>query len=624
MSIISKIEAKTRRGRLLHALIFAVLTLGGITMLYPFVIMVSGSLRSEMDETDLDMVPGYFFDGDILYRKFLETKYNQDIQARNQSHLEQDFSFRLVDAPQEVNAQQVEDYREFFAETHWPDHWQALGGMVGIRTVPENLRELRNRVAALFDDDLDAFNRAVGAAIPSWQALLIPPVLWETQRYDYADNELYEVYFEMLETAVLAERVPVPVTGYFLETMVFPVYGQVDTAQFNAAHEGKPLESYREFTLPETVPGKEEPTLRGEWIEFAREELNPSFILLEGVDDERFRDHLRTVYGTMEDLNLAWGTEVGSFENLRLPVGEWLRGAPREDYLSFVLAQEPETYRLTGPEFAWREWLREKYPSLEAMSEAHGTNYEVLAQAHLPLAALEKTYVDGHSGTLRWKYAARNFINVFDELFLRGRAFLNTMIFCALSVTLALLVNPLTAYALSRFELPGSYKILLLLMATMAFPPMVTLIPTFIILQNLNLMNTFAALVLPTVANGYLIFLLKGFFDSLPRELYQAAMIDGASEFRIFFQITMALSKPILAVVALMAFNSSYTMFLYPLLVAPRQDMWLLSVWLYQYQQSASMGGIFASVLIASIPTLLVFIFAQNVIMRGIVVPTEK
>ena len=130
MSIISKIESKTRRGRLIHALIFAVLTFGGITMLYPFVIMVSGSLRSEMDETDLDMVPGYFFDGKILYRKFLETKYNQDIQARNQSHLEQSFSFRLVEVPEEVNAQQVEDYRTFFSETDWPDHWQRLGGMV--------------------------------------------------------------------------------------------------------------------------------------------------------------------------------------------------------------------------------------------------------------------------------------------------------------------------------------------------------------------------------------------------------------------------------------------------------------------------------------------------------------
>src|SRR5690606_796220 len=100
--------------------------------------------------------------------------------------------------------------------------------------------------------------------------------------------------------------------------------------------------------------------------------------------------------------------------------------------------------------------------------------------------------------------------------------------------------------------------------------------------------------------------------------------IDGAGEFRMFFQITMALSKPILAVLALGTFTSAYTAFLYPLLVAPDQDMWLISVWLYQFTQRASSPAIYASVLIASIPTLVIFLFAQRTIMRGIVVPTEK
>jgi len=229
-----------------------------------------------------------------------------------------------------------------------------------------------------------------------------------------------------------------------------------------------------------------------------------------------------------------------------------------------------------------------------------------------------------HSGSLRWTYSTRNYVNVFDELFMRGRAFVNTVIYCTLAVVSALLVNPLAAYAMSRMRLPGTYKVLMILMATIAFPPMVTTIPQFILLREANLLNTFIALVLPAIANGYLVFLLKGFFDSLPSDLYEAATIDGASEIRIFFQITMSLSKPILAVVALGAFNGAYGAFLYPLIVAPAQDMWVLNVWLYQWQQTASTSAMFASVLIASIPTLLVFLVAQNIIMRGIVVPTEK
>ena len=237
---------------------------------------------------------------------------------------------------------------------------------------------------------------------------------------------------------------------------------------------------------------------------------------------------------------------------------------------------------------------------------------------------LEYRHVRSEAGPLRRTFAARNFINVWQEMFTHGRGLINTVILVALTVTVSLLINPLAAYAMSRFKLPGAYKILLLLMATMAFPPMVTMIPTFIMLREMSLLNTFVALVLPFAANGYMIFLLKGFFDSLPSELYEAATLDGASEMRMFFQITLSLSKPILAVVALQAFIWAYTMFLYPLVVCPREKMWLLSVWLYQWQNTASIGGVFASVLIACVPTLVIFLFAQKVIMRGIVVPVEK
>ncbi|MDD5171235.1 MAG: carbohydrate ABC transporter permease, partial [Syntrophales bacterium] len=167
-------------------------------------------------------------------------------------------------------------------------------------------------------------------------------------------------------------------------------------------------------------------------------------------------------------------------------------------------------------------------------------------------------------------------------------------------------------------------KILLFLMLTMAFPPMVTQIPNFLLLRELNLLNSFWALILPGLANGYSIFLLKGFFDSLPKELYEAAEIDGASEPRIFWQITMTLSKPILAVIALGAFTAAYSNFMFAILICQDNSMWTLMPWLYQLQQNSGQGVLFASLLVAAIPTFLVFALCQNVIMRGIVVPVEK
>lgn len=603
--------------------IVAALTLGGLTTVYPFAIMVSGALRSELDESDLDLVPRYFVDDTVLYRKFLETKYNQDVAALNRAHCRAEFSFRDATRPEPLVPRRVDDLTRFLEETQPPRHWQVLGGTHGVRTVPEKLRELRDRLATRYHGDFAAYQREAGVAVTGWNTIIAPPPEWLTQRFDYPRNALYDTYFELLDEAPLAERQLVSLTGCFLQTMIYPVYGQGDTDAYNAAHTVV-LRSFEDLTLPETVPGLDQPRLRDEWLGFVRQELSPSFVLLRGVGDGEYHAYLRRQHGSVEDLNRMWSRSFGSFEEIRLPAGQWLSGAERTDYQEFLTAQAPEAYRLTGPEYAWRAWLRRQYPTVADLSAAHQADYTGFDTVRLPVDHLELAYTLDHASGLRRTYASRNFTNVLRELVLRGGAFANTVVLCVLSICVALLVNPLAAYSLSRFRLRGTYKILLFMMATMAFPPMVTMIPAFILLRKLHMLNTYAALIIPFAADGYMIFLLKGFFDSIPRELYEAAMLEGASEFRMFFQVTMALSKPILAVVALGAFNAAYAMFLYALIVCPKQNMWVLSVWLYQWQQTASTSGVFASVILASIPTLLVFVSCQTVIMRGIVVPVEK
>jgi len=201
---------------------------------------------------------------------------------------------------------------------------------------------------------------------------------------------------------------------------------------------------------------------------------------------------------------------------------------------------------------------------------------------------------------------------------------LNTFIYCGIAILCSLIVNPLAAYALSRYRPPSRHKVLLFLMLTMAFPPMVTQIPNFLLLRELELLNTFAALILPAMANGYSIFLLKGFFDSLPQDIYESAEIDGAGEIRMFFQITMSLSKPILAVIALNAFLAAYSNFMMAMLVCQDQNMWTLMPWLYQLQNSSCTGIVLSSLIIAAVPTFIIFTFCQNIIMRGIILPVEK
>jgi multiple sugar transport system permease protein len=126
------------------------------------------------------------------------------------------------------------------------------------------------------------------------------------------------------------------------------------------------------------------------------------------------------------------------------------------------------------------------------------------------------------------------------------------------------------------------------------------------------------------MANGFFIFLLKGFFDSLPPELYESAEIDGANEWIKFWHITMSLSKPILAVIALTAFTQAYSAFMMALIIIPDSRMWTLMVWIYQLQSQSHLAVVYASLVIAAVPTFVVFTLCQNLIIRGIVVPVEK
>ncbi len=243
----------------------------------------------------------------------------------------------------------------------------------------------------------------------------------------------------------------------------------------------------------------------------------------------------------------------------------------------------------------------------------------------MPIAAADADFLASHTGTVRREFAARNYAYVLDYVLLNGRAVWNTLVFCFLAILTQLTVNPLAAYALSRYPVKESGKILIFLLATMAFPAEVAMIPAFLLLKDLGLLNTFAALVLPTAASGYMIFLLKGFFDSLPQELFEAGAIDGAPEITMMMRIALPMSRPVLGYLALLAFMSAYGAFIYAFLVAQDQRIWTLMVWIYQLQNSgAPKAVIMAALTLAAVPTLVVFLCAQRVIMRGIVLPGER
>ena len=328
-----------------------------------------------------------------------------------------------------------------------------------------------------------------------------------------------------------------------------------------------------------------------------------------------------------EKLNAALETRYDADEDIYISRTKPKNPKLAERWVDFVANVCPKNLLIVDVNQAqnrWREFIKNRYAGVAELNETYGYIPAGFDKVNLPAAEIDYYgFLESKGHSLR-EFMKRNYAVVFEMMVYNGSAILNTCIYCVLAVLCALLVNPLAAYALSRYKPPSQYKILLFLMLTMAFPPMVLGIPSFLLLRKLQLLNTFAALVLPAMANGYHIFLLKGFFDALPRELYESAQIDGATEWTMFWEITMSTSKPILAVIALGAFQMAYANFMMAFLVCQNPKMWTIMVHLYQLQQRSSQSVIFASIVVAAIPTLLIFIFCQNIILRGIVVPTEK
>ncbi|MCX7919789.1 MAG: carbohydrate ABC transporter permease [bacterium] len=203
--------------------------------------------------------------------------------------------------------------------------------------------------------------------------------------------------------------------------------------------------------------------------------------------------------------------------------------------------------------------------------------------------------------------------------------FHNTLLLALGCWLTSLMISSLAAYSLSKLDPPAGKYILLLFLSTLMVPFTSILIPLYITVKDIpifhiNLLDTYWSIILPAGVNAFFIFLLKGFFDSLPNDLIAAARIDGASEFRIFVQLVLPLSKPVLAVLTIFSFMGTWNSFLWPLMVLSTPEKFPIMVKLYDFQLTSSVPWrvILSSLFIASTPPILLFMFFQKHIMRGI------
>lgn len=198
------------------------------------------------------------------------------------------------------------------------------------------------------------------------------------------------------------------------------------------------------------------------------------------------------------------------------------------------------------------------------------------------------------------------------------------------SITIAIMVVVgdtalacLTAYVFAKYKFPGKRALFTMILALMMIPAVLTLVPRYVLIRDLRLLDSLWAVILPAVlgANAFQILVFRTFFASLPEELFEAARIDGASHMTLFARITVPLSLPIISSMAILRLHGTWNEWLWPLLVLNRDDLRPVSVglMLLSTQQGAPEIGVqMAGSVIAAIPMVIVFVFAMRSFIQGL------
>jgi multiple sugar transport system permease protein len=575
MALIPPVGRKSLKMRLLIASIYFLLTIGGISTVYPFLVMLGSSVTSEYDSDQYPVIPKYLISVPNLYGKFVDDKYNGDIQTIDAIYGHVYSKSTDIKPPKSVDTGSVSKWNKFVASL--PQEYKLVGfrGVSGIYGPAPMLDRYRAYLQARFHNNIVPLDKDYLEEDTNFMGVFPP--------YERPQMRLYVPGTSLKEQDWAAFKKSLPPV-YLIPVMYDSVYGG-----------------------------------------YLRDEVYNNNIAL---------------------LNKAWGSHFAGFDQIKLTARQPIQKAQAADWAAFVRTKLPLRFVMqnaprnlaaaqlaasnklpTGPALtALSDRIRNADPrSLNVLTADTIWRDENGVNTPLPANEADWVYTKQNAAAIRRSFLSRNYTFTLNYLLLHGSGVWNTIIYCGAAVLTALIVNPLCAYALSRFKLPYGQSVLLFLLATMAFPSEVSMIPNFLLLKQFNLLNTFWALILPGAASGYSIFLLKGFFDSLPRELYEAGMIDGAREFTLFRRITLPLSKPIFAVIALGAFTAAYGNFLFAMILCQAQSHWTIMVWVYEFAAlRAPQYVMMAALVLASLPMLIVFLFAQGIIMRGIILPSYK
>jgi multiple sugar transport system permease protein len=207
-----------------------------------------------------------------------------------------------------------------------------------------------------------------------------------------------------------------------------------------------------------------------------------------------------------------------------------------------------------------------------------------------------------------------------------GRWLLNSAIVSTSVVLLTLLLSAMTAYPLARLRFRGRDALFYIIVAAMIVPGQVTIIPVFLLIQRLGWFDTYPALIIPGLASPFGVFLIRQFMQTIPRELEEAAAIDGCGPWRTWAQVIVPLTTPALATLGVLTFLGAWNDFMWPLIATNSIEMRTIpiGIQIFQGRYTTEYGLMMATAVLASIPVVVVFLALQRYVVRGIVLTGLK
>jgi len=434
MSIFLKSERKDSKVILLLSIIYIFLSIGALTMIYPLLLMLSGSVKGKLDAYEFDVVPKFLVNDDALYKRYTEQKYNEKVDEYQIANKEFIRIFKKVEPPIQINEIILNDWKNFQIKTDIPASFFHVGNMYYLpgannRVTTKNTRKFRNYIRDLCGNSSEKFRSMFKTQLPNWYFLDLTPERLLDRNYKIPQTKFANVFYDFKKEIQFEDRVYLSLDGKFSKYLrsLNAYNGSIES--FNKKHNTL-FKTFFDISFSNSYPSD---LLSKHWETFVRFELNPQFIFLNNQGRSLFNSYTSKKFVNIKSLNNEWKTSYLNFDEINVDNVTPYESKMSNDFISFIKNPDlcpVEVLSIKSVETLWRKFLKDKYGNIRNFNQEANSTYEAISKVPMPMKDMDFNYVSVNKNQLRWNYITHNYKMVIEYLTLFGDGLKNTIIYC--------------------------------------------------------------------------------------------------------------------------------------------------------------------------------------------------